>query len=93
MSNHLKTLLGHFNVNIDWGDEVPTYLAGLSVEDRTTLRGEFGLALRHNKLGAAQFRSATAKSARDENAAQLFFRDVYAYAFEGGEEPYVPDYA
>lgn len=41
ISTKLTTLLGHFNVNIAWGHDVPEFIANLSAENHETLRLEF----------------------------------------------------
>ncbi len=93
ISSELSTLLGHFNVNISWSDEVIEYLDKFTSAEREALREEFETCLRLDALGMERFRRSTACNAKDEATARRFFNDVYRYAFEGGEEPYVPDYA
>ena len=93
ISSRLTTLLGHFDVNISWSDEVAEYLESLPAADRRVLREEFATCLQLGALGKEQFRRSTACNAKDEATALRFFNDVYRYAFEEGEEPYVPDYA
>ena len=88
----LRDLLGHFDVNVAMSHKVAKYLAPFSASDKEALRQEFELRLKENLLGAAEFRRFTACNARDEKTARQFFKDVYAYAFEGGEEPDVRDY-
>ena len=88
----LKDLLYHFNVNVAMSHKVAKYLAPFSASDKEALRQEFELRLKENLLGAAEFRRFTACSARNEETARQFFKDVYAYAFEDGEEPDVADY-
>ncbi|OKH89534.1 hypothetical protein [Thalassospira sp. TSL5-1] len=90
--NDLKDLLGHFNVNVAMSDELAEYLAPYSASDKEALRQEFELQLKENRLAADEFRRFTACSACNEETARQFFKDVYAYAFEGGEEPDVRDY-
>jgi len=92
LSSRLITLLGHFDVNVSWSDEVAAYLEALPKADRLAVRAEFARCLREDKLGMERFRRSTACSAKDESTARRFFNDVYRYVFEGGEEPYVPDY-
>ncbi|WP_143181947.1 hypothetical protein [Thalassospira sp. TSL5-1] len=87
----LEDLLGHFNVNVAMSHKVTKYLAPFPASRKEAIRQEFELKLKENRLGAAEFYSATACSTHEEEARQ-FFRDVYAYAFEGGEEPDVGDY-
>ena len=87
----LRDLLGHFDVNVAMSDEVAEYLAPFPASRREALRQEFELRLKKNLLGADEFRRFTACSTHEEKA-RKFFRDVYAYAFEGGEEPDVEDY-
>ena len=93
ISSERSTLLGHFNVNISWSDEVVEYLDKFTSAEREALREEFETCLRLDALGMERFRRSTACNAKDEATARRFFNDVYRYAFEGGEEPYVPDYA
>ncbi|WP_147391967.1 hypothetical protein [Paracoccus onubensis] len=93
ISSDLTTLLGHFNVNIAWSDEVAKYLDSYPAAERQALREEFETCLQLDTLGMERFRRSTACNAKDEATARRFFNDVYRYAFEGGEEPYVPDYA
>ena len=93
ISSELSTMLGHFNVNISWSDEVVEYLDKFTSAEREALREEFETCLRLDALGMERFRRSTACNAKDEATARRFFNDVYRYAFEGGEEPYVPDYA
>ena len=93
ISSELSTLLGHFNVNISWSDEVVEYLDKFTSAEREALREEFETCLRLDALGMERFRRSTACNAKDEATARRVFNDVYRYAFEGGEEPYVPDYA
>ncbi len=93
ISSELSTLLGHFNVNIPWSHEVVEYLDKFTSAEREALREEFETCLRLDALGMERFRRSTACNAKDEATARRFFNDVYRYAFEGGEEPYVPDYA
>lgn len=93
ISSELSTLLGHFNVNISWSDEVVEYLDKLPAAERQALREEFESCLRLDALGMERFRRSTACNAKDEATARRFFNDVYLYALEGGDEPYVPDYA
>ena len=93
ISSELSTLLGHFNVNISWSDEVVEYLDKFTSAEREALREEFETCLRLDALGMERFRRSTACNAKDEATARRFFNDVYRYAFEGGEDPYVPDYA
>ena len=93
ISSELSTLLGHFNVNISWSDEVVEYIDKFTSAEREALREEFETCLRLDALGMERFRRSTACNAKDEATARRFFNDVYRYAFEGGEEPYVPDYA
>ncbi|WP_143181948.1 hypothetical protein [Thalassospira sp. TSL5-1] len=88
----LKDLLGHFDVNVAMSDEIEKYLAPFPASRREAVRQEFELQLKEHRLGATEFRRFTACSARDEKTARQFFKDVYAYAFEGGEEPDVRDY-
>ncbi len=92
IEDRLATLLAHFNVNVAMSDEVEEYLDPFPTADKEALRQEFELRLKDNLLGAAEFRRFTACRARDEETARRFFKDVYAYAFEGGEEPDVRDY-
>ena len=92
LSSRLTALLGHFDVNIACSDEVAAYLEGLPEAGRLAVQEEFARCLQEGRLGMERFRRATACSAKDESTARRFFHDVYRYAFEGGEEPYVPDY-
>ena len=93
MSSELRSLLGHFNVNVTMSDEVGSYLSSLSDSEQLRVREEFSLNLKSNNLGVEQFLQSTACDAANDKSARKFFTDAYAYAFEGGEEPYVPDYA
>ncbi|WP_143181946.1 hypothetical protein [Thalassospira sp. TSL5-1] len=92
IEGRLKNLLAHFNVNVAMSHKVAKHLTPLPASEKEALRQEFKLRLKENLLGAAEFRRFTACSARDEKTARQFFRDVYAYAFEDGEEPDVADY-
>ena len=91
VQGELKDLLYHFNVNFAASDEIAEYLAPFPTLRKEAVRQEFELRLKENLLGAAEFRRFTACSTHEEKARQ-FFKDVYAYAFEGGEEPDVEDY-
>ena len=88
----MQTLIGHFNVNVAWSDEVDEYLKNFADERVEALKREYMIALRNQKLGKEQFYRATSCKARDEQSAHRFFEDVYKYAFEGGKEPDVTDY-
>ncbi|KZB51063.1 hypothetical protein [Thalassospira xiamenensis] len=92
MSIELQTLLGLFNVNVALSDKVPKFCDKMTEQKANQIRLEFQRYLNNDWLGEKDFYDATACTARDERAARQFFRDVYAYAFEGGEEPEVPDY-
>ena len=92
LSSHLTTLLGLFSANVALSDEVPAYLEGFSASEKHILREEFATRLQLHTLGMKQFRRSTACEAKDEATAQRFFHDVFRYAFEEGEEPYMPDY-
>lgn len=88
----VRAIAAHFDVNVAMSDEVPKYIQSLSTEDREKVRLEYKHRLDKKLLGSAEFRRSTSCKARDERAAQKFFKAVYAYAFEGGEEPDVTDY-
>ncbi|WP_147391968.1 hypothetical protein [Paracoccus onubensis] len=92
-STRFITLLGLFDANVSLSDEVGVYLDSFSATDREKLRQEFETCLRSGILGMERFYSSTSCYAKDETTARRFFNDVYRYAFEGGEEPYVPDYS
>lgn len=91
-SQNLKTLVGLFDVNAGLADELPAYIAKLSEQELLALKAEYEDRLMTGHLNAAEFRNATACSAKDEDSATRFFTDVHKYAFEGGEEPDVTDY-
>ena len=92
MSSELETLLGLFNVNVALSDRVPHFCDKMTVEKTNRIRSEFLNYLENGWLGEKDFYDSTACSARNEESARQFFKDVYAYAFEGGEEPDVRDY-
>lgn len=93
ISSRLITLLGQFNVNVSVNYGVAKYLDSFPAAERQALREEFEACLRADALGAERFYRSTSCYAKDEATARRFFNDVYRYAFEGGEEPYVPDYS
>lgn len=92
MSLELRSLVGLFNVNAALADDVPHFCDKMTAEETNEIRMEFLRFLDNDWLGKDDFYNATACSARDEETARQFFRDVYAYAFEGGGEPDVTDY-
>ena len=88
----ISHVLVYFNVNAYSPEELPKDFAKMPELDRNKARSDMLELLKEGGLSAADFYSATACSARNEETAQKFFRDVFAYAFEGGEEPDVSDY-
>lgn len=73
-------------------DELPNYVNKLSGQDKASLRLEYERHMNSGELNAAQFRRATACTAKDEVHAREFFSAVCKYAFENGEEPDIMDY-
>ena len=61
ISSELSTLLGHFNVNISWSDEVVEYLDKFTSAEREALREEFETCLRLDALGMERFRPTFSK--------------------------------
>jgi hypothetical protein len=92
LSSRMITLIGLFDANVALSDEVQSYVNSLNSEARLNLHEEFSQALKRNSLGCEEFYSATSCIARNEKLAQKFFKDVYAYAFENGEEPDIENY-
>ena len=92
MTDDLETLLGLFDANIYMSDEVHEYLAAFSDERIAKLKEEMGTLLKNDHLGAEEFRRTTACMAKSDASAKQFFKDVYDYAFENGEEPEIADY-
>ena len=88
----ISHILVYFNANDYNPDKM---LEDIQLFDKSFLeetKNEMIFILRNDEFDKNDFYYATACEARNKESARQFFKDVYAYAFEGGEEPDVRDY-
>ena len=88
----ISHLTVYFNANAHDPEQLLVDLQKMSDQALMLSRQNMSHLISTRQLGVAEFKRATACTARDEISAQRFFEDVYNYAFEGGEEPDLTNY-
>lgn len=88
----ISFLLSYFNANAYDPELLPDDMSRSPASLWEKSKADFQFLLKNNRLGMRDFYRATACYAKDEETASRFFRDVYKYAFEAGEEPDLYDY-
>lgn len=88
----ISFVLVYFNANAYDPEQLIFDLKEIPAEEYEKAKDIMSYLLEKRRLGAREFREATAATARDDATARLFFGDVYRYAFEGGAMPDIADY-
>ncbi len=88
----ISNILVYFNANAHDPEQLITDLGIMDKHDVNQLQNNMKYLLNKDALGSKDFYRATSCTARNEITARQFFNDVYAYAFENGEEPDFEDY-
>lgn len=85
-------LFVYFNTNAYDPETLLDDLSSMPLEDQQKAKADLEFLIGEHRLGSLDFRAATTCTAKSEEAAHAFFKTVYEYAFEGGDEPSVTDY-
>jgi hypothetical protein len=88
----ITNILVYFNANAHDPEQLITDLEAMDKHHVDQLQNNMNYLLSKEELGATEFYRATSCSPRNEYAAKQFFKNVYAYAFDNGEEPDIDDY-
>jgi hypothetical protein len=88
----LITLIGLFDPNVSMSHEIETYINGLSTIVRNKIKSQMIDSINNNSVTASDIKRIAAFTPSNDLAAMEFFKNVYAYAFDNGEEPDIDDY-
>jgi hypothetical protein len=92
MSPDLEAIIAHFNVNVTMSDEVDSYINTLSPQEKIDLQDEMTKLIDTKAISISEISSITSFKPINEEIALNFFKAVYSYIFENGEEPDIDDY-